>query len=107
VTREITTLKIAVEPFGLRAADVARPPPRVSVARRAPQHRGLLPPPSPPYPVLPLFLSTIVSMRPDLPLRSTASPLLALRLATGWGVRTGIPGARRGEAVAVEKTMAR
>ena len=33
-----TTLKIVVEPFGLRTADVARPPPRVGVARRALQH---------------------------------------------------------------------
>lgn len=32
------TLEVAVEPFGLPGADVARPPPRVGVARRPLQH---------------------------------------------------------------------
>jgi hypothetical protein len=32
------TLEVRVEPFGLGASDVARPPPRVGVARRPLQH---------------------------------------------------------------------
>jgi hypothetical protein len=32
------TLEIGVEPFGLRGADVARPPPRVGIACRPLQH---------------------------------------------------------------------
>ena len=84
VAGKISTLEIAVEPFGLRAADVARPPPRVGVARRAPQHRGLLPPLSPPYPVLPLSL---VPIRPNLPLvrMILLLPLLALHWSWGGG----------------------
>ena len=106
---KIITLEIAVEPFGLRAADVARPPPRVGVARRAPQHRGLLPPLSPPYPVLPLSL---VPIRPNLPLvrMILLVPLHALHWSRGGvGVGTG-PGGPLGErrkGVGLEKTMAR
>jgi hypothetical protein len=84
----LSTLEIAVEPFGLRGADVTRPPPRVSVARRTPQHRGLLPP-SPPPPLYPcLFYS------PNRPL------VFALRWQEG-------PQGNRGRALVVEKAMAR
>jgi len=38
VEEEELTLEVCVEPFGLGGADVARPPPRVSVARRPLQH---------------------------------------------------------------------
>ena len=82
VAGKISTLEIAVEPFGLRAADVSRPPPRVGVARRAPQHRGLLPPLSPPYPVPPLSL---VPIRPNLPLVRMILPLPLLALHWSWG----------------------
>jgi hypothetical protein len=34
-------VEIVVEPFGLLGADVARPPPRVCVARRPLQHPAL------------------------------------------------------------------
>lgn len=51
------TLEVAVEPFGLPGADVARPPPRVGVARRPLQHpppesssAGLAAPPGPKCP---------------------------------------------------------
>jgi len=37
------TLQVCVEPFGLGGPDVARPPPRVGVARRPLQHLDMNP----------------------------------------------------------------
>lgn len=64
--------------------------------------RPPLPPPPRPSP--------LVSIRPNLPLPPLQLlPLLALRWPQGWGLERGRegPGARRGEAVAMEKGMAR
>ena len=93
-----TTLKIVVEPFGLRAADVARPPPRVGVARRAPQHRGLLPPSSlliPSTSSFSTFASSFYSSKPSSSTSTAATPACAA-LATRLGVGAG-PGGPRSE----------
>jgi len=79
--------------------------PRAAASRSAPSVvTSLSRPPPPPRP------SPLISIRPNLPLaRLLLLPLLALRWPRGWGLERGRegPGARRGEAVTMEKGMAR